>query len=79
MLSSVMNTAKGSSTLKEQTEVISKSGDLLFGNDFRDHVVDSSKAKRRSIEAFTRKEPVAKKLFPKTPSYQQHSFKPSPR
>ena len=82
-LSSVMNNTKGSYTLKEQTEVLSKSSDLLFGNDFRDHVVDSSKAKRKLIEAFTREEPVAKKPFSKSPSYPsgsyQHSFKSSPR
>ena len=43
-----MNSTKNSSTSKEQVEVLSKSSDLLFENDFRDHVVDSSKAKRKS-------------------------------
>ena len=48
VLRSVMNNTKNSSTLKEQVEVLSKSSDLLFENDFRDHVLDSSKAKRKS-------------------------------
>jgi len=53
--------------LKDKAETLSKSKSLLFGNEFRDHIVDSSKAKRKSIEAFHLSSP-AKEPFREGPS-----------
>jgi len=67
VLGCVMSTNVVSSTLKDKAGDLAKDGPLLFGNDFRDHVVDTSKAKRKSMEAFTTSSP-AKKPFREGPS-----------
>ena len=70
VLNSVMGTNLGLSTLKEQNDLIGKSDSLLFGDNFRDRIINSSKAKRKSIEAFSSDQPPVKKPFRTDPSYQ---------
>lgn len=65
VMSCVMTANAVSSTLKDKADDLASSGKLLFGNEFRDHMVDTSKAKR--MEAFSAA-PPAKKPFRGGPS-----------
>ena len=75
ILNSLMNAHSGSTTLKEQADLLTKSDTLLFGNEFRDHIVDSLKAKRKSMEAFSTESPSSKKPFSPSPSYKRPPYK----
>ena len=40
-------------TLREKAELLSKDDQHLFGKEFQDHVMETSKARRKSLEAFS--------------------------
>jgi len=62
-MSCMMTANTVSSALRDKADDLANSGKLLLGNDFKDHMVDTSKTKRKSMEAFFAKSPPAKKPF----------------
>jgi len=52
--------------LKEKADLLKENDGSLFGKNFRDHVIETCKAKKKSLEAFSTK----KQPFRSGPSYQ---------
>ena len=61
------------SMLKEKVAFLQKHNQALFGKDFRDHLTESLKAKKQSIEAIAEvsKSSNRKRPFPEAPSFYQ--------
>ena len=61
------------SMVKEKAAFLQKHDEALFGNDFRDHLTESLKAKKQSIEAITEisKSTSRKRPFREGPSFYQ--------
>ena len=69
VLGALMSSTQVSTMLKEKADLLKENDGSLFGKDFRDHVIETCKAKKKSLEAFSTK----KQPFRSGPSYQgQH-------
>ena len=68
------NTSQAKKLLKEKAELLQKHGTNLFGKKFRKHIVELTKSKKTTIDAFSGQKPKHKGLKPfsrASPQYHQ--------
>ena len=53
VLSAILPNHQVAATLREKADLLSKDDQYLFGKEFQDHVLETSKARKKSLEAFS--------------------------